>query len=411
MRIAYYIQQFPVTTQTFISREIEGLLKSGIVPLILVQKIGNVQYGDESIKQVLPHVHSLFPLLRDRLKQYQLFFLRRHLLRCLSMWMTVVISEYGSKKNFSSDIRMFQRIVYLAGELQRKNITHIHAPWADQCAFEALLAAKLCGITYSVQARANTDLHGESARFAVRQKLRAASFIITNSEFNRTYIQNLLGSSCPPIHVIYNGLDLTRFIPSSGVTNTPLRMVCVARLIEMKGLTYLLQACAELRRRGHVFQCAIIGGRYETVSPGYYESLKELHSSLNLAEVVSFLGEMPNNDVLSLVRDSDIVVLPSVIASGAHDVTPNTLLEAMAFERAVVSTTITAIPELIENGKEGILVAQGDEKALAHAIEQFILDPSLRQSCGREARKKIERRFNVIHSRQRYRALFESLRN
>ncbi len=409
MRIAYYIQQFPVTTQTFISREIEGLLKSGLTPLILVQKIGNVQYGDQSVEYVMPCVRSLFPLERNLLTQHQMFFLRRHLLRSLSVWMTVVVSEYGSQKDFSSDIRMFQRIVYLAGELRRENITHIHAPWADRCAFEAVLAARLCGITYSVQARANTDIHGASARFAVHEKLRAASFIITNSEFNRSYIQRLLDGSCPPIHVIYNGLDLSRFTAPTGVKNSPLRLVCVARLIEMKGLTHLLEACAELQRRGHAFDCAIIGGRYESVSPGYYDSLKKLHRSLNLEDRVIFKGEMPNAEVLKMVRESDIVVLPSIIASGAHDVTPNTLLEAMAFERAVVSTTITAIPELIENGKEGILVTPGDSTALANAIEEFILDPSLRQSCGTEARKKIERRFNVIHSRKRYRELFESL--
>jgi glycosyltransferase involved in cell wall biosynthesis len=105
---------------------------------------------------------------------------------------------------------------------------------------------------------------------------------------------------------------------------------------------------------------------------------------------------MPFSSVLSAYRSADSVVLPSVRArDGSHDVTPNTLIEAMAMRLPVVSTTIGAIPEIVDHEIDGLLVPPNDARALAAALERLLREPALRRRLGEAARRKVEARFDM----------------
>ncbi len=185
-------------------------------------------------------------------------------------------------------------------------------------------------------------------------------------------------------------------------------MLTVATLGETKGLVYLLKSCKALKKRGFVFKCEIIGGTHEPIYTNYYVELKKLRGKFGLEKSVSFLGAQPFNNVLEGYKNADIFILPCVIArDGSRDVTPNVLIEAMAMKIPVISTNITGIPELVQDGISGILVPPENECALTEAIIRLINDDKLRRDLGEKAREKVEERFDINKNILKYIDLFQ----
>ena len=111
---------------------------------------------------------------------------------------------------------------------------------------------------------------------------------------------------------------------------------------------------------------------------------------------IVFFGRQSFNYVLKKYEAAHIFVLPAVTAShGGRDITPNVLMEAMAMKLPVVTTRSGAIPEVVENGVTGILVPPRDEQALAEALSGLIGNDALRETLGRNARKRVEERFDI----------------
>ena len=188
------------------------------------------------------------------------------------------------------------------------------------------------------------------------------------------------------------------------------RLLSVATLGETKGLVYLLKSCKALKERGFLFNCEIIGGTHEPLYTNYYLELKKLHRELRLEKLVSFLGAQPFDSVLERYRNADIFILPCVVAEdGSRDITPNALIEAMAMKIPVISTNITAIPEIVEDGISGILVPPNDEYSLAEAIIKLITNDKLRADLGENARKKVEERFGINKNILEYIDLFRGM--
>jgi glycosyltransferase involved in cell wall biosynthesis len=174
------------------------------------------------------------------------------------------------------------------------------------------------------------------------------------------------------------------------------RILCVGRLIEQKGLTYLLDACALLRDRNIQFTCDVIGGTEISWYAEYWERLQEQHRRLALEGQVFFRGAQPFSAIMEAYRSADIFVLPCVVASdGRRDITPNAVIEAMAMKLPVISTTVTGVVEIVEHGTSGILVRPEDSVALADEIEKLTHDRALAVSLGENARKRVESRFDA----------------
>lgn len=398
-RLALYLWHFPILSQTFVQREVEALKSSGLAVLVVADDKEDTSQLSESALVLLRETRYLLPVAADALHRYRRQFIRRHPLRYLNLLLYVVFHRYGLYKNFRTDLSVFQRAVYLAGVFKDENITHVHAPWSDRCAFIVLVAARLLGITYSVQARAH-DIHRQQQKFAHQEKFMRANFIVTNSQYNHAYIKTLLRQrEHPKIHTVYEGLDLKQFQPGQKCSEGGggLKLLSVARLVEEKGLVVLLRACKILRDQGCELHCDIIGGPEFPLYRDYYLTLKKMHRALGLQGCVSFLGPQPFAEVMRHYRTADIFVLPCVVAkNGGRDISPNALLEAMAMELPVISTTISAIPEIVEDGVSGILVPPHDAPGLAAAVKQLSGDPCLRRRLGTQAREKVERQFDIV---------------
>jgi colanic acid/amylovoran biosynthesis glycosyltransferase len=401
-KIAYYLWEYPALSQTFIQREISAL-KNSFGDVLVFSDISG-EGNTENNKFI-----CLMPLNKKKLRRYKRQFLKNNPLNYVNLFLYTLFHNYHFNKTYVFDKATFNTAVYLAGLLKENNINHIHSPWADRCAFISLIASRLVNISYSVQARAH-DIHRDNYLFGFEEKFGNADFVVTNTRYNLEYLHTRLNDSLNgKVNLIYNGLNLEKFIPNhkNNGEKKVIKLLCVSRLIEQKGLVNLLYACKELKDKEYKFTCEIIGGP-ESLYMNYYIALKKLHKKLELQEIVFFLDAIPFDEVLKHFSNTDIFVLPCLIAEdGSRDITPNALIEAMAMKLPVISTTVTGVPEIVDDGVNGILIPPNNIEALIEAIEKLIGDPQLRKHLGENARKKVEERFDIKKNINNYVHLFE----
>jgi glycosyltransferase involved in cell wall biosynthesis len=407
-RVGYYLWRYPLLSETFIRREITALRNAGLRVMVLADAPGDLSdvASDASLSD---DVRFLFPLSA---KEVVIQTLRAALLQPITaarLLFFVFVTRYDRDKSLAVDLKIFAKASCVAARMRAAGVDHLHAPWASTNAFILLIASRLLGVPFSVQARAH-DLHRSDAAFALRQKFKHARFVVASTRYTEREIRPLVSASeQSKVHCIHNGIDLSAFdaTRSASPERQSIRILCVARLIEPKGLTILLQACGALRDRGVDFRCEIIGGPEEPLYTAYRVKLGVLHRQLRLENTVCFRGALPFREVMNAYRQADIFVLPCVVArNGSKDITPNALIEAMAMRLPVISTDITGIPEIVSNEETGILVASGDTNALQAAMLRLIENAELRSRLGSAARKAVEQRFDVIRSALAYAALF-----
>jgi glycosyltransferase involved in cell wall biosynthesis len=298
----------------------------------------------------------------------------------------------------------------------------------------ALIVARLTGITFSFTAHAN-DLFVNP--ILLPEKIRAARFIIAISEYNRAFLYNLvpMQETLQKTHVVHCGIDVDRFSKKHPAGQRPAgaslltdgqgqtTIVAVGRLVEKKGYPYLIQACKILAARGIPFRCLIAGsGPQEAflqqliddnglTGPDGTSGPDKAPASSASSSYVQLLGRVFQEDLLSLLAQADVFCLPCVVAQdGDMDGIPNTLMEAMAMQIATISTSVSGIPELIKDGKTGLLVPPQDAESLADAIARLIGDQHLRTSLGQAARAHIAEQFEVQNNVRRLVEILDSYR-
>jgi glycosyltransferase involved in cell wall biosynthesis len=196
---------------------------------------------------------------------------------------------------------------------------------------------------------------------------------------------------------VYNGIDLSHFDPivDGGKIrsefkigkDTPL-IGTISHLAPLKGYEELLGAMLEVLREGRDVKLAIVGEAIYPNSRSYKQKLLSLVDSNGLKDNVIFTGF--REDIPEVLASFDLFVLPSR-SEGFGRVN----LEAMAMGKPVISTNVGGIPEVVLDGVTGILVPPGKPKALSHAIMRLLDDPGLRESMGREGRRRVEGNFTL----------------
>jgi aminoglycoside phosphotransferase (APT) family kinase protein len=168
------------------------------------------------------------------------------------------------------------------------------------------------------------------------------------------------------------------------------RILSVAGLRRYKGLSTLVDACQRLRVDGLDFECAIVG------EGPLRNTLQRQIEGAGLSDRVRLAGAMTQGEVTKELWDRPIFALPSVVLrDGMMDGIPVALMEAMAAGAPVVASRISGIPELIEDGENGILVDPGDSSALAESIVRIARDPVLAHSLGRKGARKVRAQFSL----------------
>jgi len=275
----------------------------------------------------------------------------------------------------------------LADHVREQGIDHLHAHFATVAAGVARLAARLAGITYSLTAHAKDIFHEEVDPLALAVRMGDAVGVITVSDFNARFLRELAPEAS--IHRVYNGLELDAF-PYRPPEGRPPRIVAVGRLIEKKGFADLVDACAVLAAHGREVDCQIVG-------EGPLESdLRARIAAHGLSERVRLLGPRTQDEVRAAVQDATAMAAPCVVGGdGNRDGLPTVLLEAMALGTPCVSTPVTGIPELVIDGRTGLMVGPHSPDELAGALARVLDDEALRVSLARAGRALIEERFDI----------------
>lgn len=180
----------------------------------------------------------------------------------------------------------------------------------------------------------------------------------------------------------------------------------VGRLVYKKGFEYAIRALPEVQK-SYPGACLVIAGGGDLLEP-----LKLLAAELQLADKVRFEGPVPHDRVPDYLAACDLFLLPSIVDdNGNVDGLPNTLLEAMAMEKAVVASAVAGVPLAVTGGENGRLVPQRDPAALAAGILELINDPFLRQEYGKAARRKVLDELNWTAISARYSRVFVTASN
>lgn len=304
--------------------------------------------------------------------------------------------------NFRSAISYFCYGLFVSERIDPQKVLHLHAHFAVGAASVAQVVSLLTDIPYSFTTHAY-DIY-LARKSELIYKMRYAHFVITCSVYNQRYLQRLVDPRVGErIHCVYVGLNLKLFsalIREPEKIRPPL-ILAVSRLVEKKGLLYLVAACRILKDQGYAFQCHIVGDGPQL------PLLEERIQALHLEDCVKLPGSAAYEQVIEMYQNASIVALPSVVASdGDRDGIPYALMEAMYMRIPVVSTTVSGIPELIEDGESGLLVPPYDNVALAAALARLLDDPVLCKRLGEAARKTIEARFDVARNSETIIELF-----
>jgi glycosyltransferase involved in cell wall biosynthesis len=259
-----------------------------------------------------------------------------------------------------------------------------------------ITAARIAGLPGRALAVHSTGLWGRSGSFSWSDRIFIRGFtrVIAVAYSHRDYL--VMRESIPEnrVVVIHNGVAVDRFRPPTEEERERARRelalgtdsyvaVIVAALRPEKNHAMLFRAVARLRSIDSRFVLLVVGAGAEE------GALRELAGKLQLGNAVRFLGR--RSDVPAVLAASDVSVLCS------HPVVetfPLSLIESMACALPVVSTSVGSIPEMIEDGREGILVPPGDEKALTRAIAGLGRDARLRRELGARARERVVNRFS-----------------
>jgi Glycosyltransferase len=300
------------------------------------------------------------------------------------------------------------RMVIIAERLHRLYKLHgypdvIHVGMFSETALLTMFISKKTTIPYTITLHSSDFMMKGGRRLRYLKKIcKESAAIITISNYNKGYL-TALGVDHEKLHVIKAGINVERFQRKTDykANNT---ILYVGRLIRVKGLEYLIQALKHLTNFNIKFKVRIVGeGPMEN-------ELKELATKLNVNDLVEFKGFVPNDKLPSVYEDSQVFVHPSVeLPDGRRDGIPVSMMEAMSMELPVVSTYCSGIPELVEDGWNGILVKQRDSLQLAEAIRYLLENPSVAKEYGRRGREKIVREHNVRRNAEKLLNIFKDV--
>jgi len=402
--IAVVLKGYPRLSETFIAQELLGLEKAGFTLRLISMRHPTDKFTHPVHAEITAPVSYLPEYLHDEP------------LRVLKGWWksrqkpgySAAIYQFikDLKRDFSRNrIRRFGQALVMAAELP-SDVSHLHAHFLHTPASVTFYTSLITGLPYTCSAHAKDIWTSTDAD--LKDKLNTAKWVVTCTKNGWKHLQSL-AQEPSRVHLSYHGLDLSRFgSPDEAKGNNDaskaektVTMVTVSRAVEKKGLDTLLEAFAKLPAQLHWKWVHIGAG-------DLVDGLQKQAQKLSLTDKLEWRGALPQTKVLEQYHKSDIFVLPCRIArDGDRDGLPNVIVEAQSQSIPVISTTISGVPELVDDGVNGLLVEQNNVDELALAIEKMLRDPQLRQKMGQAGEKRVRSDFDHTVSIDYLANLFE----
>jgi colanic acid/amylovoran biosynthesis glycosyltransferase len=400
MKVAIFVDQFPVRSQTFVLNQITGLIDLGHEVNIIALQKGNESLLESKYLQsyhleqrciyLLEHQSTGAAKLLYRLHAILLGFLN------ISTFLRVCKGLNPALGKQASNLML--------AAIASKQHSRLTYDWIV-CHFgpNAVIANKLRKMGV-VSGKVATFFHGVdiSAQEKVASNLLDYQDLFTDTELclpiSQLWQDKLLSYGCPPNKTVVQrmGVDLRHFnyqatndlkVAAKQTVSSmarPLNIFSVARFTEKKGLRYAIESLLYLPNTISVnFHIA-----------GYGDLDEELRSQVkrqNLSNKVTFLGALDAEQVKLHMGKADVFLQPSITASnGDMEGVPVAIMEAMAIGTPVIATVHSAIPELITCQQQGLLVPEKDPQAIADKLTLLYYNPTLGQLIAKQARARIE---------------------
>ncbi|CUH39334.1 GDP-mannose-dependent alpha-(1-6)-phosphatidylinositol monomannoside mannosyltransferase [Jannaschia seosinensis] len=393
MKVAYLLNTHPLTSTTFIRREIEELEKSGVA----VHRFAMRRWDEQLVDP------------RDCVEQSNTTYL---LDNPIALAMSAIVEALNNPRRFwrafrmwcrfvTPDLRDYRKVAYLfeavrfKREARWRDLRHVHAHFASNATTVALLAHELGGPTFSFTAHGPEDFD-EAYTLRLKLKMEQAAFVVAISEHARGQLAVHLGTQhWDKLHVVRCGLDLDEFSLRGASKGPGRNIVCIGRLTPRKGQVLLPRAAAEALRR-HAWLSLTLIGDGET-----RDEIEREVERLDLRGRIRLLGWRSGPDIRAAIADSRALILPT-LSEGL----PVVILEALALCCPVVAPPVAGIPEVLD-AECGWLVRTGDLESLSAAIISVATaEPDVLRAKGLVARRRVEEMHDIRKSATKLRLLF-----
>ncbi|RKZ41720.1 MAG: colanic acid biosynthesis glycosyltransferase WcaL [Gammaproteobacteria bacterium] len=381
IRMAYLISQYPAISHTFILREIRILRHKGFDI-----KVASINTPDRSLDKLTTiereEAQNTYYVkshgLMGSLKAHVYTLLTQPLGYIRGLFFALSLGKFDLKKILYGFF-YFVEAVMIGHWMRHLKLSHLHVHIPMAAASVGLIANRAFPITFSMTVHGPNEFYDTPGN-DLTQKILDAGFICCISHFARSQLMAL----SPPtvwdkLEVSRLGVDPEIFAPPSYREQTNFcEVLCIGRLVPVKGQFILIEAVARLIAQSAKIRLRLVGDGPDR------QRLEETVKERKLTEHIIFEGAVNQEHILDFYASADIFALAS-FAEGL----PIVLMEAMAMEIPCITTHITGIPELITSGKNGILVAASDIEALSDAISLLINKPDLRHQIGQAGRQRI----------------------
>lgn len=388
-RVAYLLKKFPRLSETFILNELLAQEALGRELHVFSRREPDAEPRHTELARLRAGV-ELVPSARGVDPWRALFDDEgdpEELLRAVAR--VVQAARQWEHPRFSE---LFSEALLLRRRMRELGIGHVHTHFATDSAVTAMLLHDLGGPTYSITAHAK-DIYRTTVDPALLERLFArAEFVVTVCDANVRYLAERLDpAAVRQVRRLYNGIDLSAFAePVAGVEREPGHLLSIGRMIAKKGFDVFIDAVALLRDEGREVSATLIGDGEERAG------LERRVAELGLSARVRLTGALPADEVRAHFARATAFCLPCVIGpDGNRDALPTVLLEALAAGVPVVSTPVTGIPEIVDDGRCGILVPEHDAPATARALAALLDDPALRARLAEAGRARAAREFDL----------------
>ncbi len=377
-KIAYLTGEYPRASDTFIQREVANLRALGHEVLTCSIRTTGAEHlvGPEQREE-----HARTFKVLDALRNPAVT-LKAHLRwmktpgRYLSALSLAWRSAPKGIKGRLYNLIYFVEAGVLAAKLSDEGVTHLHNHIAKASCTVAMLVGALSGLRWSFTIH-GPDIFFEPHHWRIDEKAARAAFVACISHFCRSQLMCFADAQhWHKLHIVHCGVDPSRYAPKP--VRTGLRALFVGRLAGVKGVPILIDAVARLASTYPDLSLRLVGDGPDR------KALEAEVTRRGLQDRVVFLGYKSQAEVAEELAQTDVFVLPS-FAEGV----PVVLMEAMASQVPVLTTRIAGVPELVEDGVSGRVVAPGDVSAFADALDTLLSDAELRKAYGAAGRAKV----------------------
>jgi colanic acid/amylovoran biosynthesis glycosyltransferase len=378
LRIVYVTTNLPYgTDEAFIVPEIRQWLRSGHEILVVPRSPGGpILHGKELLKY-----SRCEGLCSARVLKAAAFAPPERVLKTRG-----IARQSRSAPIAMKNLAVIPKALWLARAAQDWHADHIHCHWAATTATMAMLASSMTGIPWSFTAH-RWDIV-ENNLLAV--KARSASLVRFISDDGLKMARERGVEYGDHVQVLRMGVTIPARIARAPRGRRV--VLCPARLVEVKGHRYLLEAWRQVCAAGADAELWLAGGG------GLRPRLEEMAATLALRDSVRFLGAIPHDDLLKMYENGTIsaVVLASIdLGNGHHEGVPVALIEAMSYGVPVVATSTGGTGELLGSGS-GVLVEPEQPRAMASALLSLLRDPAFAMQIGDNGRRRVVESYDIV---------------